>query len=125
MGAVSSQPPGPGTPRSLPIASGIKTTVMETQRQGHARTIVTECPVEQLRGMDGVVAVGGDGLFHEVINGLLELRCVLCCAVLCAVATVRWPARDCVYICVCLCGLGWGVECVHRMSLHARRKLGV
>ncbi|GAB4813614.1 hypothetical protein N2152v2_000660 [Parachlorella kessleri] len=49
-------------------------TVMETQRQGHARVIITDLPLSQLEGLDGVVAIGGDGLFHEIINGMLELR---------------------------------------------------
>ncbi|KAL4433742.1 hypothetical protein ABPG75_000183 [Micractinium tetrahymenae] len=56
--------------------AGIKSSAVETQHGGHARSLLTNMPGDELAGYDGVVAIGGDGLFHEIINGLLELRSV-------------------------------------------------
>lgn len=42
--------------------------MQETQKQGHATTIVNQLPLEKYRG---VVCVSGDGLLTEVINGIL------------------------------------------------------
>ena len=49
-------------------------TVLETERARHAVNLVRGLSHQQLSVIDGIVAVGGDGLFHEVINGLLGLR---------------------------------------------------
>lgn len=49
--------------------------VVETQRYNHAREEVARLPLATLQGLDGIVAVGGDGLFQEVLNGALAIRC--------------------------------------------------
>jgi diacylglycerol kinase family enzyme len=54
--------------------AGIKSTVIQTQFCGHARTLILDMSSSELSSYDGVVAVGGDGLFHEIVNGLLSLR---------------------------------------------------
>jgi diacylglycerol kinase family enzyme len=54
--------------------SGVKTTVKRTQFSGHARNLILDMSSAELASYDGVVAVGGDGLFHEIVNGLLSLR---------------------------------------------------
>lgn len=54
--------------------AGIKCEVVETQRQLHAHNLIAELTASQLLGLDGVVAVGGDGLFHEVVNGVMDVR---------------------------------------------------
>ena len=54
--------------------AGIKTVVKETQFAGHALSLLMDMSVDELSGYDGVVAVGGDGLFHEIVNALLRLR---------------------------------------------------
>ncbi|KAL4517220.1 hypothetical protein Ndes2437B_g06825 [Nannochloris sp. 'desiccata'] len=54
--------------------AGIKSTVCRTQFSGHARNLILDMPSSELSSYDGVVAVGGDGLFHEIVNGLLSLR---------------------------------------------------
>lgn len=48
--------------------NAIDYTVYETNAKGHA-TVLTQdlC----LHGADNVIAIGGDGTFHEVLNGLL------------------------------------------------------
>lgn len=49
-------------------AAGIKTEVIITQYQGHARNYIDE---KNLSGYDGLVSVGGDGMLNEVVNGLI------------------------------------------------------
>jgi len=48
--------------------ANIKVDIIVTQKANHARDYLME---EGLEKVDGVVSVGGDGMFHEVLNGLL------------------------------------------------------
>ena len=50
-------------------AEQISVDVVQTTRVGHARQIARDADLSQYTG---VVAVGGDGTLHEVINGTLE-----------------------------------------------------
>ncbi|XP_057861117.1 ceramide kinase isoform X1 [Cryptomeria japonica] len=52
----------------------IITKVVTTQRSGHAFDIMKEITNDELNSYDGVVTVGGDGFFNEVLNGLLMGR---------------------------------------------------
>lgn len=45
----------------------------QTEYRGHGQEIVEN--EVNLEGMDGVVAVGGDGLVNEVVMGLLLVAC--------------------------------------------------
>ena len=49
-------------------AAGVKYKVIVTERANHARDMLRSDPLE---GIDGVVCVGGDGMFSELFNGLL------------------------------------------------------
>eukprot|EP00887_Chlorella_sp_A99_P006239 scaffold3.g6239.t1 len=55
-------------------AAGIKATVVETQWPGHGAAMVQQMPLGELLSYDGLVGVGGDGVFHELMNGLLAVR---------------------------------------------------
>ncbi|KAL0304061.1 UNVERIFIED_CONTAM: Ceramide kinase [Sesamum radiatum] len=52
----------------------VKTKVIVTERAGHARDILVSITTKDLSLYDGVVAVGGDGFFNEILNSLLLLR---------------------------------------------------
>nr|XP_043616757.1 ceramide kinase-like isoform X2 [Erigeron canadensis] len=52
----------------------VKTKVIVTERAGHACDAMTSITSRELNSYDGVVAVGGDGLFNEILNGLLLSR---------------------------------------------------
>jgi len=54
--------------------AGIAYTVVTTTRKDHCRSFLEEHSGEELGRFDGVVAVGGDGLFQEVLNAVLTLR---------------------------------------------------
>lgn len=49
--------------------AGIETDVIETTRANHARDHILEA---DLRTYDGVVCVGGDGMFSELLHGLVR-----------------------------------------------------
>ncbi|KAG6390858.1 hypothetical protein SASPL_148603 [Salvia splendens] len=52
----------------------VKTKVIVTERAGHARGMLSSITNRELNLYDGVVAVGGDGFFNEILNGVLLLR---------------------------------------------------
>ncbi|KAL6530298.1 hypothetical protein OROHE_014651 [Orobanche hederae] len=52
----------------------VKTKVIVTERAGHARDVLASINNRDLSLYDGVVAVGGDGFFNEILNGLLLSR---------------------------------------------------
>lgn len=52
----------------------INTKVIVTQRAGHAFDVMTSATNEELNSYDGVLAVGGDGFFNEILNGFLSSR---------------------------------------------------
>ncbi|XP_017270980.1 sphingosine kinase 2 [Kryptolebias marmoratus] len=49
--------------------ANISYNLIQTERQNHARELIRDIP---LSDWDGIVIVSGDGLLHEVINGLME-----------------------------------------------------
>ncbi|XP_030534436.1 ceramide kinase isoform X2 [Rhodamnia argentea] len=59
-----------------PIFSRAKvhTKVIVTERAGHAFDVMLATTNEELKQYDGVVAVGGDGFFNEILNGFLSSR---------------------------------------------------
>ncbi|KAK8657877.1 hypothetical protein V6N13_036096 [Hibiscus sabdariffa] len=52
----------------------INTKVIVTQRAGHAFDVMRSTTNEELNSYDGVLAVGGDGFFNEILNGYLSSR---------------------------------------------------
>lgn len=53
-------------------AAGIQCAVIETLHQGHAQGVIESLSLQQLQHLDGLVAVGGDGLFSELLTGVLK-----------------------------------------------------
>lgn len=49
--------------------AGIELDIYETEYAGHAREIIQSV---EPTGADGFCVIGGDGTFHEVVNGLLS-----------------------------------------------------
>ncbi|KAI4340814.1 hypothetical protein MLD38_025616 [Melastoma candidum] len=54
--------------------ANVLTKVIVTERAGHAFDVMAATSNEELQLYDGVIAVGGDGFFNEILNGLLCLR---------------------------------------------------
>ncbi|CAK9135127.1 unnamed protein product [Ilex paraguariensis] len=52
----------------------VKTKVIVTKRAGHAFDTMASITNRELNSYDGVVAVGGDGFFNEILNGILLSR---------------------------------------------------
>ncbi len=53
--------------KSVFLDEGIEVVTIMTERAGHAHDI---CATTALNGIDAIIAIGGDGTFHEMINGL-------------------------------------------------------
>ncbi|CAH9060182.1 unnamed protein product [Cuscuta epithymum] len=52
----------------------VKTKVTITERPGQAFDVMASISSREVNSYDGVVAVGGDGFFNEILNGLLLSR---------------------------------------------------
>lgn len=52
----------------------IQTKVTVTERAGQAYDMMSSITNRELNSYDGVIAVGGDGFFNEILNGLLASR---------------------------------------------------
>lgn len=52
----------------------VKTKVIVTQKAGQAFNVMASTSNKELYSYDGVVVVGGDGLFNEILNGFLSSR---------------------------------------------------
>eukprot|EP01016_Furgasonia_blochmanni_P053583 TRINITY_DN8686_c0_g2_i3.p1 TRINITY_DN8686_c0_g2~~TRINITY_DN8686_c0_g2_i3.p1 ORF type:complete len:380 (-),score=19.13 TRINITY_DN8686_c0_g2_i3:207-1346(-) len=50
--------------------SGYSFEVIRTERANHAKEYVNTLPIESLLSFTGIVTVSGDGLPHEVVNGI-------------------------------------------------------
>ncbi|XP_078108920.1 sphingosine kinase 2 [Sander vitreus] len=49
--------------------ANISYNLIQTERQNHARELIRELSLQE---WDGIIIISGDGLLHEVINGLME-----------------------------------------------------
>ncbi|KAM9851464.1 sphingosine kinase 2 [Aulostomus maculatus] len=49
--------------------ANISYNLIQTERQNHARELIREISLPE---WDGIIIISGDGLLHEVINGLME-----------------------------------------------------
>ncbi|KAK7322456.1 hypothetical protein VNO77_25837 [Canavalia gladiata] len=52
----------------------VETKVIVTERAGQAFDVMSSITNKELNSYDGVVAVGGDGFFNEILNGFLSPR---------------------------------------------------
>ncbi|KAK7271560.1 hypothetical protein RJT34_27566 [Clitoria ternatea] len=52
----------------------VETKVIVTERAGQAFDVMSSIANTELNSYDGVVAVGGDGFFNEILNGFLSPR---------------------------------------------------
>lgn len=59
---------------SAPVfaAACVQCQVIETTCQGHAEGFIKGLSLQQLQQLDGIVAVGGDGMFSELLTGVLQ-----------------------------------------------------
>jgi ceramide kinase len=48
--------------------------VIVTERAGHAFDVMASIQNKELHTYDGIIAVGGDGFFNEILNGYLLSR---------------------------------------------------
>mmetsp|Transcript_10320 Transcript_10320/g.18669 ORF Transcript_10320/g.18669 Transcript_10320/m.18669 type:complete len:625 (-) Transcript_10320:330-2204(-) len=55
-------------------SASVKFRVTVTSAAGHAQEEVQSMKAEDLQSLDGIVIVGGDGLFGEVLNAVLAVR---------------------------------------------------
>ncbi|PAV75328.1 hypothetical protein WR25_08909 [Diploscapter pachys] len=53
------------------LTPGLKYSVLMTERANHARDHILEMEAEKWYHLDGLVSVGGDGLFNELLSGAL------------------------------------------------------
>ncbi|WKX90037.1 hypothetical protein Q1695_009125 [Nippostrongylus brasiliensis] len=53
------------------MTPGLTFEVFMTERANHARDYIVEMPAERWESLDGLVSVGGDGLFNELLSGAL------------------------------------------------------
>ncbi|KHJ97056.1 diacylglycerol kinase catalytic domain protein [Oesophagostomum dentatum] len=53
------------------LTPGLSFEVILTQRANHARDYILEMSPEHWKSIDGLVSVGGDGLFNELLSGAL------------------------------------------------------
>ncbi|KAF3513724.1 hypothetical protein F2Q69_00001364 [Brassica cretica] len=56
------------------IRAKVNTKVIVTERAGHAFDVMASIQNKELHSYDGIIAVGGDGFFNEVLNGYLLSR---------------------------------------------------
>eukprot|EP01029_Cantina_marsupialis_P029297 TRINITY_DN780064_c0_g1_i1.p1 TRINITY_DN780064_c0_g1~~TRINITY_DN780064_c0_g1_i1.p1 ORF type:complete len:489 (+),score=135.33 TRINITY_DN780064_c0_g1_i1:138-1604(+) len=52
-------------------ASSVEMIPFFTERANHARDEILKYDLEELKGFDGIVCVGGDGILYETINGIM------------------------------------------------------
>ena len=50
---------------------GIECEVVKTERANHAFDVLKEMDAETWNAIEGVVSVGGDGLFNEVLSSAI------------------------------------------------------
>ncbi|VDO64073.1 unnamed protein product [Heligmosomoides polygyrus] len=53
------------------LTPGLTFEVFMTERANHARDYIVEMPAERWESLDGLISVGGDGLFNELLSGAL------------------------------------------------------
>lgn len=56
--------------RPVLVAAGVRATLISTKSGGHAAEYIKTHT--DLDAFDGIVVVGGDGFFHEVVNALVQ-----------------------------------------------------
>ncbi|CAJ0576132.1 unnamed protein product, partial [Mesorhabditis spiculigera] len=54
------------------LMAGIRCEVIETQRANHAHDYVLEMPQHEWESLEGLVSVGGDGLFNEILSAATQ-----------------------------------------------------